>query len=118
MPGSTRITLRGVGHTAADNSRQPSRVATELRAFFFQPASRESSATQSLRSKGLAGWGGPQPACGGGTGLMHRRCSGTMRSTGLCGWGAWRSSSGRMLIDRCGHNQRSWRKAMSRSGGR
>jgi hypothetical protein len=34
LPGAKRVTLRGVGHTAADNSRRPSLVAAELQAFF------------------------------------------------------------------------------------
>jgi pimeloyl-ACP methyl ester carboxylesterase len=34
LPGAKRVTLRGVGHTAADNRRQPSLVAAELQAFF------------------------------------------------------------------------------------
>jgi len=34
LPGAKRVTLQGVGHTAADNSRQPARVAAELREFF------------------------------------------------------------------------------------
>ena len=34
LPSAKRVTLRGVGHTAADNSRQPAVVAAVLRAFF------------------------------------------------------------------------------------
>lgn len=34
LPGANRVTIRGVGHTAADNSKQPGRVAAELRRFF------------------------------------------------------------------------------------
>jgi pimeloyl-ACP methyl ester carboxylesterase len=34
LPHSRKVILRGVGHTAADNSGRPGRVATELRRFF------------------------------------------------------------------------------------
>ena len=34
LPGATRVTIRGVGHTAADNAKQPDRVAAELLRFF------------------------------------------------------------------------------------
>jgi pimeloyl-ACP methyl ester carboxylesterase len=34
LPQAKRVVLRGAGHTAPDNSRQPDRVAAELRAFF------------------------------------------------------------------------------------
>jgi pimeloyl-ACP methyl ester carboxylesterase len=34
LPGASRITIRGVGHTAADNAKQPDRVAAELLRFF------------------------------------------------------------------------------------
>jgi pimeloyl-ACP methyl ester carboxylesterase len=34
LPGARRVTLRGVGHTAADNRHQPAVVAAELRTFF------------------------------------------------------------------------------------
>jgi pimeloyl-ACP methyl ester carboxylesterase len=34
LPNAVRVTLQGVGHTAADNSRQPVLVAKQLRAFF------------------------------------------------------------------------------------
>ena len=34
LPDAKRVILQGVGHTAADNSRQPALVAAELRAFF------------------------------------------------------------------------------------
>ena len=34
LPTAKKVELRGVGHTAADNRRQPARVAAELRAFF------------------------------------------------------------------------------------
>ena len=34
LPRARRVTLRGAGHTAADNSRQPARVAAGLREFF------------------------------------------------------------------------------------
>jgi pimeloyl-ACP methyl ester carboxylesterase len=34
LPGATRVVLRGTGHTAPDNSRQPKRVAAVLRDFF------------------------------------------------------------------------------------
>lgn len=34
LPLAEKVTLRGVGHTAADNSGQPALVATELRHFF------------------------------------------------------------------------------------
>ena len=34
LPHAREVVLRGVGHTAADNSGQPGRVATELRRFF------------------------------------------------------------------------------------
>jgi pimeloyl-ACP methyl ester carboxylesterase len=37
LPGAKRITIRGVGHTAPDNSHQPDRVAAELRPFFDEP---------------------------------------------------------------------------------
>ena len=34
LPGAKRAVIRGAGHTAPDNSRQPDRVAAELLAFF------------------------------------------------------------------------------------
>jgi len=34
LPGARRVVLRGTGHTAPDNSRQPDRVAAVLRDFF------------------------------------------------------------------------------------
>ncbi len=34
MPDAKRVTLKGAGHTAADNSRQPARAAAQLRTFF------------------------------------------------------------------------------------
>ena len=34
LPGARRVVLRGAGHTAPDNSRQPDRVAAILREFF------------------------------------------------------------------------------------
>lgn len=34
LPRAKKVVLGGVGHTAADNSSQPQRVAAELRAFF------------------------------------------------------------------------------------
>jgi len=34
LPDARKVIIRGVGHTAADNSGQPSRVAMELRRFF------------------------------------------------------------------------------------
>jgi pimeloyl-ACP methyl ester carboxylesterase len=34
LPGAKRVVLRGTGHTAADNSGHPDRVAAQLRAFF------------------------------------------------------------------------------------
>jgi pimeloyl-ACP methyl ester carboxylesterase len=34
LPGARRVVLRGAGHTAADNSRHPDRVAEVLRVFF------------------------------------------------------------------------------------
>jgi pimeloyl-ACP methyl ester carboxylesterase len=34
LPAASRVTIRGVGHTAADNSKQPPVVAAELRGFF------------------------------------------------------------------------------------
>ncbi len=34
LPGATRVTLHGAGHTAADNRHQPALVAAELRTFF------------------------------------------------------------------------------------
>ena len=34
LPGARRVTLRGVGHTAADNGGRPDLVARELRTFF------------------------------------------------------------------------------------
>lgn len=34
LPCASRITIRGVGHTAADNAKQPDRVAAELLRFF------------------------------------------------------------------------------------
>jgi pimeloyl-ACP methyl ester carboxylesterase len=34
LPGAGRITIHGVGHTAADNAKQPDRVAAELLRFF------------------------------------------------------------------------------------
>jgi len=34
LPRARRVTLRGVGHTAADNGGRPDLVARELRTFF------------------------------------------------------------------------------------
>ena len=34
LPGARRVVLHGTGHTAPDNSKQPDRVAAELRRFF------------------------------------------------------------------------------------
>ncbi len=34
LPGARRVTLSGVGHTAADNAGKPELVAAELRSFF------------------------------------------------------------------------------------
>ena len=34
LPAATRVVLHGTGHTAADNSREPDRVAAVLREFF------------------------------------------------------------------------------------
>jgi pimeloyl-ACP methyl ester carboxylesterase len=34
LPGARRVVLHGTGHTAADNSQKPDRVAAELHRFF------------------------------------------------------------------------------------
>jgi hypothetical protein len=36
LPGAKRVLLHGVGHTAPEDSRQPDRVAAQLRVFFDQ----------------------------------------------------------------------------------
>jgi len=50
LPAARRVTLHGVGHTAADNRRQPALVAAQLREFFASPGDDESSGAQPGRA--------------------------------------------------------------------